>query len=215
MGFSNKLHNPTPFQVQFNYHKGINFTIPPFEHLDLNMEYVEDFVPGRPGSENVSNELDFYGVFLEDPNKSYEAQALVALRAAIKARESMVREVTDNIRKSFAALGTGGSPEAIDEQLEMSGMNRLSAEVEELRELARVYEKVVASQKPTSSVKSYDLTRTVIALDPPKQFPTAETMNFFLERNPDIKAKNDEMLNAMRVKKGPGRPPATQVTDGQ
>jgi hypothetical protein len=127
----------------------------------------------------------------------------------------MVKEVTDNIRKSIAALGSGGGPEVIEEQLELSGVKTLAIQASELKELTRVYEKVVAGQKPISSIKNYDLTRTVLALDPPKEFPTPETMKFFLDKNPDIKRQNDEMLAAMQAKKGPGRPPVSKPTDEQ
>lgn len=213
MAFSNKLHNPTPFLVKFNYHRGIDIKIDPFSSVDLPMTFVEDFVKGQPGSEEVYNELSFYGVFLEDPNRSYEAQAADALRGAIKGRETIVREVTDNIRKSMAAMGASFDQAVVDEQLSLSGVMKLKDEAAELKDLVSVYDNVVQTQKPTSSIKAYDLTRTVLVLDPPKEFPTKEAMEFFLNRNPEIKQKHLEMVGAMNTpKRSPGRPPKEAVS---
>lgn len=207
MAFSNKLHNPTPFKVNFNYHKGINFVIDPFSHIDLKMEYVEDFVKDRPGYENVYNEIVMYGVFLEDPNRSYEAQALEALKASLQVREQMVKDVTDNIRKSMAAMGNSFTPEIVDEQLKLSGVFRIQQENKELKELVSVYANVVEQQNPVSSVKTYDLTKTIVVVNPPKEFPTKEAMNFFLSKHPDIKQKHEEYVKSMNPEaKRPGRP---------
>lgn len=224
MAFSNKLHNPTPFDVRFNYHKGVDIKIPAFAHVDLPMEYVEDFVKGRPGSEAVYSEIDFYGIFLEDPNRSYEDQAVEAIGNAIRMRETTVKEVTDNIRNSVSARGGQVSAEVIEEQLELSKVLNLREQVKEMKKLVGLYSKTLATQKPKSAIRSYDLSRTILVLDPPKEFPTKEAMQFYLETHPDVRAAHEATQTRttqapeysseeLVERRGPGRPRKVEVAN--
>ena len=46
-----RLRNPTPFDVKIPYERGVYINIPSDGEVELSMEQLDDFRPGKPGSE--------------------------------------------------------------------------------------------------------------------------------------------------------------------
>lgn len=59
MALITKLVNPTPFDVEIPYEKGISIHIPADGEVDLTMGQLDDFRPGKPGSEETRKILTF------------------------------------------------------------------------------------------------------------------------------------------------------------
>ena len=88
------LINPTPFDVKINHEKGVYINVPADGETTLSMQQLDDYRPGKPGSEVTKKILDFEGVFLQDTDLSYDFQALTALRAAVRERKDRIKQFT-------------------------------------------------------------------------------------------------------------------------
>lgn len=97
---TNRLFNPTKLLVDWNYHRGISIKIQPDSYFDLSNDQLIDFQGGNPGSEGISQLMNEYGIFLRDTDRTYEAQALEALRSCHKAKKTHYEESTNGDRKS-------------------------------------------------------------------------------------------------------------------
>lgn len=193
MALTNKLCNPTPWNVTLPYEKGIILKIPRFGEHDLTMQQMDDYRDGKPGSENVQEVLNYFGLFLFDSDRPYNNQALRALKASYQAKTERLNQVKRGIVERSANLPGGGAD--VDEQIRRLGFAGLEREIEVLREQIKKYERSVVEEE-TRVTKQLDPTRTIFVMDPPTEFPSKEAMEFFLEQpeNADIKAKHEQLL---------------------
>lgn len=130
---SNRMHNPTNFDIEINWHQGIDIVIPADGFTDLTIQQLDDFRDGKAGSEAVRETMDHFGLFLEDADRTYEAQALEAIRKSIRAKESMHKGVVANLRKSRLSEGLNDTAEVFDELLDSVGQLKLRDEIVALK----------------------------------------------------------------------------------
>jgi hypothetical protein len=145
------------------------------------------------------NEL---GIFLRDTDKTYEAQALEALRLAHRAKKTHYEEATGNLRRSRASQGIVDNPEALEETFRQLGLVALRDTVEGLAFRIKQFEGAVAEQKKTVQRDAVDPDRTLLFVDPPKIFETKFALNVFLSEpeNAALKVKYDAWRKALAEK---------------
>lgn len=195
MSLTNKLCNPTPWDVTLPYEKGVVLKIKRFGEHDLSMQQMDDYRDGKPGSENVQEVLNYFGLFLYDSDRPYNNQALRALKASFKAKRERLNQVKTGIVERSANLPGGGPP--VDEQLKRLGFAGLEREIEVLKQQIAKYEQSVV-EEDTRVSKKLDPTRTIFVMDPPTEFPSREALEFFLEQpeNAELKTRHEEFLAA-------------------
>ena len=195
MAFSSRLCNPTPFDIELPWDRGVNIDIPAFGSAELTMQQFDDFRPGKPGSPDVKRTLDYYGLFLLDVDRPYDNQALEALRLSRAGKKSQYDAAIKNIRDRRAAQGIAPNEEALDETLNQMGYAELDNKVKVLDKAIARFAAEVGDSTEQSIRAQLDPKRTVFVLDPPREFPSVAAMEFFLAHNPEINAKH-EALNA-------------------
>ena len=202
MALSNKLCNPTPFNVVIPYGRGESIHIPGYSVIELRNEQVDDFTPSKPGYANVREMLDSNGLFLMDPDRSYDAQALGAIRKSIKFKQDLYDAGVESVQNLIVSSGTQFSEDNFKKRMDRAGYSMLKGKLEVLREQESHFEKVVNPEElsETLRVKTYDPTRTVFPGNkPPIEFPSTAAMNFFLSRpeNKETKKAHDAYLKSM------------------
>ena len=190
---SNRLCNPTQFRCVWPYDKGVKLVIEPDGHLDLPVEVMDDFRPDKPGADAVKVQMDQYGIFLRDPTRPYEHQAVEAIASAVKSLGTMYEEAHANLRRRAASQGTYDE-EAFAETLRQNGYAALKERVDDLKGRLEKYQKVLGEEK--SVHQEFDPERTLIFLDPPKEFDSKVAMDIFLDENPELKAQQEAYLAA-------------------
>lgn len=191
--FSNSLVNPTPFAVQFPFHRGIVINIEPFSSIELDISQVDDFIEGKPGSEAVQELTDAFGVFLLDNNLSYDVQALRAISQLIKVKKAQYDNFVEQARKDRAMLGIRNDPEDLEETIRLAGYETVRKNIEVLEKQKKELEKIVSPEdQQVVRRKQFDPTRTVFVMNPPKEFRSVAEMNFFLNlpENKEIKKQH-------------------------
>lgn len=194
--FSNTLCNPTPFRVKLNWDRGINIVLDPFCNVELNINQVDDFRGDKAGSEAVDVVLDYNGLFLLDPYKSYDSQALTSVKKSIKAKTEQYKSAVQRMRDRRSAQGFTPDEGALEEALNQMGYIRLRDDIEKLKKLGAKLEAKVSTEPEANSITQLDPARTVFCMDPPREFPSTTAMEFFLEENPAIKEKHDKWVAA-------------------
>jgi len=195
LNYSNRLCNPTPFPVEWPYDKGVVLKIEPDGHLDVPANIVEDFRPDQPGHDAVKSQMDQYGIFLRDPTKPYEVQAIEAIGAAVKSTQGMYDDAYNNMRRRAAAQGTYDA-EAFEETLKQNGYVNLREKAESLRKRLEIYKGKVKVEEVV--YEEYDPEKTLVFLDPPKEFDSKIAMEVFLDENPKVKKQHEAWLEAER-----------------
>lgn len=193
INISNRLCNPTPFEVVWNYDKGIVLAIPADGHLDLDVTVMDDFRQGKPGSAAVKDLMDYYGIFLRDPDRSYEEQALAAIRASIKQKEDRYKTFAGNLRKNRAREGISENPEALQELLEESGYAKIGREVEALKGREKFLADKLSELKQTVTL-DFDPKTTLMFTNPPRKFDSEIALQMFLNENPELRKQHEEWL---------------------
>lgn len=204
MAFSHKLFNPTPFEVKIPYHRGISIVVPADGFCNISTDQMQDLLPGQPGSEEVKQLLESYGVFLEDTDREFNSQALQAIKACIRRKRERYNEALHRQQELCTAqnLPADEDDPSMQNRLKRIGLFTLKADIQKLEARQVIYEKVVTEEEEDFGglrAPRLDPDRTVFVLDPPKQFATPLAMEIFLNENPDIRAKHEEFLG---VKKG-------------
>jgi len=207
MAIVTKMINPTPFDVKIPYQLGVSIRIPADGEIDLTMQQLEDFAPGKPGSEETRKLLEFEGVFLQDTDLSYDIQALNTLKSCARERRDRIKNFVDRTRNARLAAGASVTDKEIDELKESSGYGNMERGVQKLEARIKILEKTVNADTNRGSVRqTLDPTRTCFVLNPPRQFPSRTALAMFLEENPEIKAKHDAFTN-------PATTPTTTLTE--
>lgn len=187
MSFSARLVNATPIHVSWKWHRGIVLEISPFGHLDISAQMMEQFMPDQPGYDGIRQEMDHYGVFLQDSSRTYESQAEDALKASIKAKRTLYDECERSARKRFAD-GGALKEETIKQEMDQAGYSRLLREVEKLQDTLKTIQAANAKTKRTLH-EQYDPEKTLLFTNPPRVFPSALSMKLFLSQpeNTDLR----------------------------
>jgi hypothetical protein len=180
VALSNELCNPTPWEVQIPYHKGIVINVPPDGKVELTVDQMDDFRSGKPGSEAVQELTSYYGVFLRDNTRTYEAQALEAIRACIAAKREQRRGAEIRLRQMGAADGATWSPEQYQQTLSQLGYDKIDKEIAALEGRSKFLAKELESSSDGRVHKTFDPERTLIFLDPPREFPSKIALQMFL-----------------------------------
>jgi hypothetical protein len=197
MAYAAKLVNPTPFDVEINYDRGVDIQIPKFGSTDLTLQQMDDFRPDKPGSETVMEITGFHGLFLMDTDRPYENQALEALRDSHKRKTSRYNEITQSHRDRAARQALNIDEKTFKQVEEQMGLNILKDEIDALAKLIAKYEKVVSGDEHTKTRHQFDPARTVFALNPPQEFDSVIAREFFLDEHPDIARREAEIREKM------------------
>lgn len=193
MNVSNRLCNPTQFDVEWPYDKGVKLVIPADGWIDLPVEVMDDFRSDKPGYDAVKVQMNQYGIFLKDPTLPYEKQAIEAIDAAVRSLDGMYKDTHSNMRRRAAAQGTYDE-EAFNETLTQMGYADLKRKTEALRDRLDKYRSRVSEDK--AIFVEFDPKRTLIFLDPPKEFDSEIAMEIFLDENPELREQHDAWLAA-------------------
>ena len=214
MSLTNRLCNPTPFLVDWNYDRGVHIKLQPDGFMDLqDVEMSNQFRPGLPGTEAVREEMHQFGIFLRETSIPYEVQAIEAIKASIDYHETLYNTTANNVRLKAAQIGLN-TPEAIEQHLEFMGYVALRNKIEKLRDRLKRYEsKIDKTQEGRPRHRQYDPKRTLLFLDPPKEFDSEIAMEIFLEENPNMKARQEAFLKQLTANEAPKRP-AKAAADG-
>ena len=197
MAHAAKLVNPTPFDVEINYDRGVDLQIPGFGSIDLTLQQMDDFRPDKPGSETVEEITGFHGLFLMDTDRPYENQALEALRLSHRRKVSLCNEITQGHRDRAARQSLNIPEETFNQVEEQMGITRMRAEIEALSKLIIKYEKVVTGDDTTRKRHQLDPARNVFAMNPPKEFDSVISREFFLDDNPELAEREAEIREKM------------------
>jgi hypothetical protein len=179
--------------VKWDYDKGIVLDIKADGHLDLDVAVMDDFRSGKPGSAAVKDLMDYYGIFLRDPDRSYEEQALTSIRSSVKQKEDRYKTFAGNLRKNRAREGISENPEALEEILNESGYGKMGREVEALKARAQFLGKAVEEQQATVTL-DFDPKTTLMFTNPPRQFDSEIAMRMFLNENSELREQHEEWL---------------------
>jgi len=190
MAYVSRLYNPTPWDEAIEWgNRGVKIRVPAFGHADLTHEQMHDFRENNPGSESVLDYLNFFGIFLYDADRPYDNQALDALKKAYSLRKERYDAQVRNISSERSKAGLPPDPDALEEQLRILGVVAFREKMETLKKLV---EKLEANVGPDRAARpKLDPARTIFVTDPPREFPSVSAMEFFLELNPDVKAKHE------------------------
>jgi hypothetical protein len=201
MAYAARLMNPTPWKVELTWDRGIVIVVPPFGSTELTMQQMDDFRPGKPGSADVRVNLDYFGVFLFDTDRSYDVQALETLRRSYAKKKEQYDATVARLQGNRAAAGIAPNADAFEDTLKMMGYVNLREQMESLKEGIAKFEETVKAAGEQSQQQQYDPARTVMVINPPREFPSVAAMEFFLAKNPDIKAKH-EAKKGLRAPRG-------------
>jgi len=189
------LINPTPFDVKIAYQQGVYIHVPADGEVNLSMQQLDDFRPGKPGSEETQKILDFEGVFLQDSDLSYDFQALGALKAYVTDRKDRIRTFLERTKGSRTQQGVNVDDEVMEELMEQAGYGNMQRKVDKVIARVKILEGLVNADEAKGSVsRALDPTRSCFVINPPRQFPSKTALAMYLAENPDIKKKHDELL---------------------
>ena len=160
---------------------------------------MDDFRPGKPGSEEVREQMEPYGLFLLDGNRGYDEQALNALQACLKKKEGQYRDFTERLRDSRITAGSPITPEAMEEAERRGGYDKFQRDIEITRERIQIINKVLTEEGVIGKVKEpLDPKRTCFATQPPREFPSVVALQLFLSnQKPGFVEQHEELQAAM------------------
>jgi hypothetical protein len=188
------LINPTPYDVSIAYQQGIFIDVPADGEVNITMQQLDDFRPGKPGSEETKKILDFEGVFLQDSDLSYDFQALEALKAYVTERKDRIRTFIDRTKGSRTQQGVNVDDEVIEELLNQAGYGNMQACVDKVVSRIKILEKLVNQDDARGQVgRTLDPERSCFVTNPPRQFPSKTALAMFLAENPEVKVKHDAL----------------------
>ena len=191
-----KLVNPTPFDVKIPYERGVYINIPSDGDVELTMGQLDDFRPGKPGSEAARKLLDFEGVFLSDTDLSYDLQALRALETAVRERKDRIKTFVDRTKNSRIAGGATVDDATMEDLIQSSGYGRMQGDVDRMVSRIKKLQVVVNADLSKGSVRAnLDPKRTCFVINPPRQFPSETALAMFLSEHPDIAKEHEALTN--------------------
>jgi len=195
MALAARMVNPTPYDVRIPYQKGVYIKVPADGDVELSMDQLDDFRPGKPGSEAPKKLLDFEGVFIQDTDLSYDYQALQALTTAVRERETRIKDFIERTRNSRVSGGVAVDDDTLNEIVESAGYGRMQKVCDKLNERIAVLNTVVNVAEGKGAVRqTLDPERTCFVINPPRQFPSKTALAMFLLENPDVAAEHNKLI---------------------
>jgi hypothetical protein len=189
------LVNPTPFDVKLEYQAGQVIRIQADGETNIEMNVLEDFRPGKPGSEETRKLLEMEGVYLQDSDLSYDFQALKALKACVTERSRRIKDFTERTRNSRIAGGATVDDDTMRDLLEGSGYADMQRGVDKLKIRVKILEDIVNEDANKGSIReTLDPERTCFVTVPPRQFPSKTALKMFLAENPEIAEAHSKLL---------------------
>ena len=184
----NRLHNPTPFDVKINWHAGIRIVVKADDFKDLDVNQMDDFRDGKPGSEEVQEMMNHYGLFLRD-----------ALNRSIRSKNAQYKAAVDSLRVQRAAQGVPEDAGAFDEIVETMGLKALKKDVVALEKRAKFLSGHVEAERGSTNRESFDPTKTLLFTDPPRTFPSAVALQMFVNDagTEEIKALYEQQMKEL------------------
>lgn len=196
MGITSRLCNPTSWTIKFPWEPGRPIIVDPDGFKELTHEQLLDFRPGQPGSEEIRKQTDFLGLFLLDSDRSYDVQALAACKRSAEIKEEEYKTRMQNLRNMRTAAGMRPDDDTMTELERMSGLNKIRAEAEALRNRAKIFAEAVLSEESRSK-EAIDYTRVCLATNPPREFASPTALTIFLSENPDVAERHAALVSAM------------------
>lgn len=193
MSITNKLINPTPFDVKFPYGR-TEIPVPADGMVSLTMEQVKDFTPGEPGFEEIRIQLEYFGLFVLNPDKTYDAQALAALEGSAKQKGQQLEDMRERTINARLRDGKTMDEGSLQQILDRAGYGNkgLQGQIDKLRmraELLRSKGITKAKQKD-----QLDPRKTCFGLDKPREFASETALEMFLlDQTPEIISKHKEI----------------------
>lgn len=191
MNLTNRLVNPTPYDVKWNWDKGIVITIKSDGYVDLTADQSRDFQRGQPGSERVQDGMRELGLFIMDMDRSYESQALEALESCADYMMSRYNDMVNRLRRDRAEKGISENPEAFQEIVRQTGYEKFKQRADAIRSRASFLRTEVEGKADKQAAQKMDPTRTLPFTNPPKVFPSSLALQMFLrdKGNEELKEK--------------------------
>jgi hypothetical protein len=189
MALSAKLVNPTPWDAELNWDRGVDIKIPAFDETVLTMAQMDDYRGDKPGSEAVRETVDTFGLFLSDSDRSYDHQALEALKRCRLKKKAHFDAAYRLLVDRRAAAGIRPDDDALEETLKQMGLATVRDQVKTLDTMISKLENAVGPERTVR--EQLDPARTIFALNPPRQFASVSAMEFFLDEHPDVKAEHE------------------------
>lgn len=200
MAYTTKLANPTPWDVKIDWDRGIRIRIPAFSHADLTSRQAEDFVKTQPGSDAVQEILNYHGLFLVDPDRPYDNQALEALTNSRNAKKNQFESAYKRLVDSRAATGMRPDENILEEILKTLGLITIREKVQVLEKQISKFREAVGPGEERNVRPQLDPARTILVTEPPREFPSVAAMKFFLDQNPEIKVKHEAFTKQLESK---------------
>lgn len=156
------------------------------------MQQMDDYRPGKPGSAEVKQFLDYHGLFLYDTDRPYDHQALDALKQSYRLKKAQYDAAIRSMTDHRAAANMPLNDESMEETIKQMGYATLRDKIEVLGEAIGKFQEVVDANPLTGQRRQLDPARTVYVMDPPREFPSVAAMEFFLKlpENVEIRAKH-------------------------
>jgi hypothetical protein len=200
MGLSSKLCNATPWEQVIPWHR-TKIVVPGDGHVELFPEQLEDFRPGKAGSEEVRNLLNTFGCFLMDTDRSYDVQVFECLQGTIKARKQQYTDFVANIRNDRIRAGQNSvTEEDLEGVIEMQGYKTFRDQIENLERRVQKLRNILAPAGELGGRRQapkFDPERTCFGTSPPREFPTKLALELFLDENPEAAEKHKVFMFQM------------------
>lgn len=199
MGVTDKLINATPFDVDIPYDRGINLRVSSDSQIQLTYNQLQDFRPGTDGYEEIKTLLESNGLFLLDPDKSYDVQALDCLKACLRQKEAQFNSFVDSVQNSRLSQNKSIDDDSMEQIINKAGYgknapNGLQWQIEKLRGRIRILEENGEKQAARAQ---FDPRRTCFATQPPREFPSETALKMYLAEHPELKAQQDKYIAAL------------------
>jgi hypothetical protein len=224
------LANATPYTAEIPYGR-TKLVVLADDTLELTAEQVDDFRPGKPGSEEVKRLLNAFGCFLVDNDKNYDVQCLTALEAFVKEKNQQYQEfyaalVNSRINAGVKELGEDDLAPQVKRAGHDVTLDKIKAATKRIERLKNAL--TSSGELGHRTAPKYDMERTCFGVNPPKEFRTKLALEIFLEENPEVARAHQEFLSSIETetvdtvaealtptKRGPGRPKSTGVAVGE
>lgn len=186
MGYSTRLCNSTPFPVRWSPSPGFNVNLEPDGTMDMSVEMADAFNPNKANHPSIRELMDSYGIFVYDPDREYDVQALTSLKAYVKLLDDMYKDAKLSQEKERAKMGHSNDEDKVNEILDRLGYDQIREKIAKCKKRIEALSKVTVAEDYKPGVKTYDPTRTIFVLPTPKEFQSPNMMKLFLDENPEI-----------------------------
>lgn len=199
MGVTDKLVNATPFDVNIPYDRGVSLKVPSDGQIQLTYDQLQDFRPGTEGYEEIRNLLESNGLFILDPDKSYDVQALDCLRACLRHKETQYTAFVDSVQNARLSQNKSIDEDSMQKIVDQAGYgkqapNGVQWQIDKLQGRIRILEETGEKQAARAG---FDPKRTCFGTQPPREFPSETALKMFLEENPELKAQQEKYIAAL------------------